>query len=199
MADVSLGERIGLDEAVVARILRGGRGERVVGVEVDHDLVAGLREGGAAAAPAGPSAYPTAETVEFLPPAGPLTTMGWPQDASGLFELMRSLHAEFPDLPLLITENGAGFDDRLEDGRVHDPERTRYLRDHLAAVRAAITDGIDVRGYLVWSLLDNFEWGYGYSKRFGIVHVDYATQRRTIKESGAWYASVTRSRALPGG
>ena len=88
----------------------------------------------------------------------------------------------------MITENGAAFDDRVDaDGRVRDRRRIDYLRDHIAAVRKAMAAGADVRGYFVWSLLDNYEWAYGYSKRFGIVHVDYDTQTRTWKDSAHWY------------
>ena len=134
--------------------------------------------------------------MEFLDPAGPLTTMGWAQDATGLLELLGTIHRDAPDLPILITENGASFDDQLQDGRVHDAERTAYLASHLGAVCDALDQGINVRGYLAWSLFDNFEWGFGYTKRFGMVYVDYPTQQRIIKDSGAWYASVARSRTV---
>jgi beta-glucosidase len=83
-----------------------------------------------------------------------------------------------------------------EDGGVHDDDRIAYVHQHLAAVHRAITDGARVRGYYLWSLLDNFEWAYGYSKRFGIVHVDYDTQRRTVKDSGRWYAGVVGRNGL---
>nr|MDT0525987.1 family 1 glycosylhydrolase [Streptomyces sp. DSM 41633] len=81
------------------------------------------------------------------------------------------------------------------DGQVRDPERIAYLHGHLAAVQRAVADGADVRGYFLWSLMDNFEWGYGYAKRFGAVHVDYATQRRTVKSSGRRYAELIREHA----
>lgn len=101
-------------------------------------------------------------------------------------------------MPLLITENGAAYDDYADpEGAVHDPERVAYLDAHLAAVRRAIDDGADVRGYFLWSLLDNFEWAYGYGKRFGIVHVDFASQRRTPKDSAHWYAEVIARGGLP--
>lgn len=143
-------------------------------------------------APAGPSPWPGAEqTVRFLPAAGPRTAMGWPVDPDGLTELLVRLHRELPRTPLLITENGAAYDDYADpSGAVHDPERVSYLADHLSAVHRAIAAGIDVRGYFVWSLLDNFEWAYGYGKRFGIVHVDFASQRRTPKDSAHWYAAL---------
>jgi beta-glucosidase len=92
-----------------------------------------------------------------------------------------------------ITENGAAFEDVLVDGSVYDPKRTAYIAAHIEEVRRAITEGADVRGYFAWSLLDNFEWSAGYSKRFGIVHVDYDTQVRTIKSSGRWYAEQIRA------
>ena len=108
-------------------------------------------------------------------------------------ELLVSVATTYPDQPLMVTENGAAFDDEVApDGRVHDDRRVAYLRDHIEAVGQAIDAGADVRGYFVWSLLDNFEWGYGFSKRFGIVHVDYDTQVRTPKDSAHAYAEVIR-------
>ncbi|WP_432752424.1 GH1 family beta-glucosidase [Streptomyces sp. JL2001] len=139
-----------------------------------------------------PSPWPGApERVRFLPAPGPRTAMDWPVDASGLHELLVRLRDELPGVPLLITENGAAYDDYADpEGAVHDPERVEYLDAHLEAVHRAIADGADVRGYFLWSLLDNFEWAYGYGKRFGIVHVDFASQRRTPKDSARWYAEV---------
>ncbi len=117
--------------------------------------------------------------------------MDWPVDADGLHGLLVRLRDELPGVPLVITENGAAYDDYADpSGNVKDPERVAYLHAHLAAVHRALADGADVRGYFLWSLLDNFEWAYGYSKRFGIVHVDFATQRRTPKDSARWYAEV---------
>ncbi|MFF8841280.1 GH1 family beta-glucosidase [Streptomyces sp. NPDC015127] len=131
------------------------------------------------------------EHVRFLPAPGPRTAMDWPVDAEGLYELLTRLRDDLPGVPLVITENGAAYDDYADpSGAVKDPERVAYLRAHLAAVHRAIEAGADVRGYFLWSLLDNFEWAYGYSKRFGIVHVDFATQRRTFKDSAHWYADV---------
>jgi beta-glucosidase len=121
-------------------------------------------------------------------PEGPLTTMGWGQDPSGLQEILVRLRGDYGDLPLYVTENGAAFEDgEPVDGRLDDPERLDYLQGHVAAVRRAIAQGVDVRRYFVWSLLDNFEWEQGYAARFGIVHVDYETQRRVPKASGLWY------------
>ncbi|GAA2225627.1 GH1 family beta-glucosidase [Herbiconiux moechotypicola] len=140
--------------------------------------------------------WPGAEHVEFLPQPGPHTAMGWNIDPDGLYDLVMSLHRRYPALPLAITENGAAFDDRVADGEVDDPERIDYLRRHLAALARAVGDGADVRGYYQWSLLDNFEWAYGYSKRFGIVRVDYDTLERLPKASARWYADLIRTREL---
>jgi beta-glucosidase len=107
------------------------------------------------------------------------------------------VHADYGPIPLYVTENGAAFPDApAADGSVPDPARVDYLDRHVRAARQAIDDGVDLRGYFVWSLLDNFEWAYGYSKRFGLVHVDYDTQRRTPKASARWYAGVTRRNGL---
>jgi beta-glucosidase len=119
-----------------------------------------------------------------------LTDMGWEIEPKGLSDLLLRLHRDYRLPPLYVTENGAAFRDVLVGHRVADAERVCYLRDHLAAVADAREQGVDVRGYFVWSLLDNFEWADGYSKRFGIVHVDYATQRRTLKDSAHWYAAL---------
>ena len=122
--------------------------------------------------------------------------MGWEVDADGLHALLLRLRRDYGDLPVYITENGAAFDgEEVVDGRVEDPQRVAYLRDHLAALERAVADGVDVRRYYAWSLLDNFEWEHGYSKRFGIVHVDYATQRRTPKRSALWFRDyIARAR-----
>ena len=145
----------------------------------------------------GPSIYPGSDWAVAVPQPAPHTDMGWPVDASGLTELLVRVHRDYPDLPLLITENGAAYPDVLEpDGTVHDADRITYLADHLRAVRAAIDAGVDIRGYFVWSLMDNFEWAWGYSKRFGIVHVDYETFQRRPKDSAHWYAAVARSNAV---
>ncbi|MER7622140.1 GH1 family beta-glucosidase [Streptomyces sp. NPDC126503] len=139
-----------------------------------------------------PSPWAGAERhVRFETVPGPRTAMDWPVDADGLYGLLLRLRDDLPGVPLVITENGAAYDDYADpSGRVKDPERVAYLHAHLAAVHRALADGADVRGYFLWSLLDNFEWAYGYSKRFGIVHVDFATQRRTPKDSARWYGEV---------
>jgi beta-glucosidase len=145
----------------------------------------------------GGSAWPGSRDVEFLEQAGPFTAMGWNIAPEALEELLVSLSAEFPQLPLVITENGAAFDDVERDGRVHDADRIDYLRRHLTAAHRARARGVDLRGYLVWSFLDNFEWSYGYSKRFGVVRVDYETQERIVKDSGLWFSELIQSRRIP--
>jgi len=138
------------------------------------------------------------DRVEFLDPAGPLTDMGWNIEPDGLYEILTALDNAHEGLPLMVTENGAAFPDVVaEDGQVHDAARVDYLHRHLDAVARAVEDGADVRGYFVWSLLDNFEWAYGYAKRFGIVRVDYDTQVRTPKDSARWYAQVAATGELP--
>jgi beta-glucosidase len=125
---------------------------------------------------------------------GERTAMDWPVVPEALTELLLRLKRDYGDLPLLITENGAAFPDRLDDGIVDDERRLEYLRTHIAAVERARAQGVDVRGYYVWSLLDNFEWEWGYAKRFGIVYVDYATQRRIPKRSALWYRDLIARR-----
>ncbi|MFJ1600436.1 GH1 family beta-glucosidase [Streptomyces sp. NPDC088261] len=143
------------------------------------------------------SPWPGADEVAFHQTPGERTAMGWTIDPEGLYELLLRVKRDHPGLPMMITENGAAFDDYAgPDGEVRDPERIAYLRGHLAAVHRAIDAGADVRGYFLWSLLDNFEWAYGYGKRFGMVYVDYATQRRIPKSSAHWYGRLTRSGTL---
>jgi beta-glucosidase len=132
-----------------------------------------------------------AETV--LPEGIETTAMGWPVEPDGLTELLVRLDEEHTKLPIYITESGAAFHDYVgPEGVVNDEERVAYLDAHFRAAREAIERGVDLRGYFVWSLLDNFEWAGGYSKRFGLVYVDYATQRRTPKASARWYSKVIR-------
>jgi beta-glucosidase len=124
-------------------------------------------------------------------PNCPRTGLGWEIYPQGLTEVLQWVHARYGELPLYITENGAAFEDVVEpNGSVNDTARVQYLKQHLQAAAAAIRAGVTLRGYFVWSLLDNFEWQHGYSQRFGIVHVDYATQRRTPKASAKFYSDV---------
>ncbi len=135
-----------------------------------------------------------AEAVEFLPQPGPATAMGWNIDPDGLTDLLLRLHREYPGQSLMVTENGAAFPDKVEpDGTVRDVDRVAYLRRHVDAIATATAQGVDVRGYFLWSLLDNFEWSWGYDRRFGIVHVDYATLRRRWKDSAHWYRGHIRA------
>lgn len=146
----------------------------------------------------GGSPWPGSSDVEFVQQPGPYTDMGWNIDPSGLEDLLVHLHDEFPTTPLMITENGAAFPDVVaSDGSVDDPRRIDYLHRHIAAAARARDRGVDLRGYFVWSLFDNFEWGYGYSKRFGIVRVDYDTLVRTPKASARFVADLIRTRRLP--
>ena len=150
----------------------------------------------------GPSArgtiQPDIDAAMANPPGLPVTAMNWPIEPDGLGDLLVSLHDEYPGLPpVYITENGAAFHDYANpEGEVNDPERIDYLRGYLAGIHRAVESGVDVRGYFCWSFLDNFEWAEGYSKRFGLVHVDYPTQTRTIKASGRWYGELARSNRL---
>jgi beta-glucosidase len=122
----------------------------------------------------------------------PVTDMGWEVYPEGLTELLLRLHRDYAVPPLFITENGGAFKDSLVDGRVNDADRTDYIARHIAAVGEALRLGVPMAGYMVWSLMDNFEWASGYEKRFGIVHVDFATQARTLKDSALWYRGFLR-------
>jgi beta-glucosidase len=146
-----------------------------------------------------PSCWPGSEHVTFGGRGLPVTAMNWEIDSPGLVETLLRVHHDYPELPLYITENGAAFPDEVAaDGSVHDPQRVAYFDDHLRACHRAISGGVPLRGYFAWSLLDNFEWGWGYSQRFGMVYIDYPTQRRTVKSSGAWYAGVIARNGLDG-
>jgi beta-glucosidase len=122
--------------------------------------------------------------------------MGWETEPSGLHELLARIHRDYPRVPLYVTENGMALRDEIVDGAVSDPDRIAYIDGHLRAMHRAIADGIDLRGYFVWTLTDNFEWSFGTTKRFGLVYVDYPTQRRIPKASAAWYARVAHDNAL---
>ncbi len=148
---------------------------------------------------AGPTLYPGTDRVYSMPQEGPYTDMGWRIEPDSLREVLVNVHETYPNLPLVVTENGSAWPDVVAaDGQVPDPGRIDYLEGHLRAVHAAIAAGVDVRGYYAWSLLDNFEWAFGYAKRFGIVYVDYDTQQRTIKQSGHRYREIIAANGLPG-
>jgi beta-glucosidase len=125
-----------------------------------------------------------------------ITETGWEVYPPGLTDTLEWVKARYGDIPLYVTENGAAFYDppTPEDGTVEDPLRVGYYRAHLRAAHAAMRSGVDLRGYFAWSLLDNFEWSWGYARRFGLVHVDFATQRRTPKASARFYSEVIRNR-----
>ncbi|WP_405013958.1 GH1 family beta-glucosidase [Kitasatospora sp. NBC_01539] len=143
---------------------------------------------------------PTGAVPSFRQTPGPNaehTVMDWEVDADGIYQLLKRLTDEYGVQKIFITENGSAYYDTVTaDGRVDDPERTAYLEGHLAACARAVAEGAPLAGYFAWSLLDNFEWAYGYDKRFGLVHVDYDTQVRTIKSSGHRYTEmITAHRA----
>jgi beta-glucosidase len=135
--------------------------------------------------------------ADVSPFGTPVTAMGWPIEPRALSDLLVRLRTDYGNPAIYVTENGAAFPDyAAPEGRVVDPERIAYLDGHLRAVAAAIAQGVDVRGYYVWSLLDNFEWAFGYSRRFGLVYVDYPTGKRTPKDSFRWYREVTGRNGL---
>jgi beta-glucosidase len=128
---------------------------------------------------------------EVMVPGARYTAMGpgWEVYPAGLTNLLARLTREYAPRAIVITENGAAFEDEWDGGgHINDQERLAYVQGHIRALAAALAQGVPLRGYFAWSLLDNFEWGEGYSKRFGLVYVDYATQRRIVKASGRWYA-----------
>jgi beta-glucosidase len=141
--------------------------------------------------------FPDLRVLSLETPGTDTTAMGWEVDASGLADLLIRVKKEYTSLPIYITENGAAFDDYVDpNGNVIDNERIDYLRDHITAVRDAMDAGVNVQGYFVWSLLDNFEWAFGYSRRFGIVWVDFPTGSRLPKASFQWYANLIAENEL---
>lgn len=125
------------------------------------------------------------------------TEMGWEVYPEGLYELLTRVHRDYGPIPLYITENGAAFPDKPgKDGTVDDPRRINYLQTYLQACHRAIEEGVPLKGYYVWSLMDNFEWSFGFSKRFGLIYVDYETQKRCLKNSAHWYKKVISRNGL---
>ena len=177
------------DEAVIAAPID------LLGINYYFPAEVAARPGEPAAGP-----YPGSDDIGFVPLPGPVTEMGWVIEPAGLTELLERLARDYPGFPILITENGAAFDDRpdVAGETVADPRRVAYLDGHLRAIHRAISRGVDVRGYLVWSLLDNFEWAEGYRKRFGVIYVDYQSQARILKDSARWYQDVIARGGLPG-
>ena len=144
------------------------------------------------------AAYPTVTGITQSPTRPDHTDMGWGITPEGFTELLVRLKNDYPNLPpLYITENGCAYDDPVVNGRCADPRRIDYLDQHLRALKDAIDQGVDVRGYFQWSLLDNFEWALGYDKRFGLVHVDFDTLERTPRDSAHWYRDVIKANGLP--
>jgi beta-glucosidase len=137
-----------------------------------------------------------AQKIEKVP-GSEYTEMGWEVCAPALRRMLVKINNDYHLPPIYITENGSAFKDEISaDGKIHDPRRLDYLKQHFIQTRLAMQDGVDVRGYFVWSLLDNFEWGHGFTKRFGLVHVDFETQKRIVKDSGEWYAEVIRNNSV---
>jgi beta-galactosidase len=178
----------------------------VLGVNYYQDAVVSGTPIGSATAIEAPTSRPTGSPFPAVHDVYPVeqdlprTDMGWVIAPDGLRRLLHRVHTEYirsTGTDLYVTENGAAFADQvLRDGSVDDKDRVAYLRAHLAAVHQAIAEGTPVKGYFYWSLLDNFEWAWGYAKRFGIVRVDYETQRRTVKASGWEYANIIAARTL---
>jgi beta-glucosidase len=176
------------------------------GVNYYHgDLVSGAPQGDAASSvPATAretrSPHPSSAGIHAVERGLPRTAQNWEIQPEGLTRLLRRLSDDYTAeraVTLYVTENGAAFDDVVgPDGQVHDAERAQFIRQHLDAVLDAIDHGVDVRGFFYWSLMDNFEWAWGYDKRFGIVRVDYDTQQRTVKDSGREYARIIAARSL---
>jgi len=160
----------------------------VIGAAVDflgvnyysrHTVAAGTASGA-------PSANPGSEFVRMVDTGAAKTQMGWEIHPDGLVDVLEAAAAKRPGLPLHVTENGAAYEDRLTEDGVHDEERRAYLEQHVAACREAVRRGLPLQGYFIWSLMDNVEWAWGLTRRFGLVHVDFDTQRRTVKDSGRW-------------
>ncbi|AST05552.1 GH1 family beta-glucosidase [Anoxybacillus flavithermus] len=134
---------------------------------------------------------------EHVSTGRPVTDMNWEVNPNGLFDLLVRLKKDYGDIPLYITENGAAYKDFVnEDGKVEDDERITYIQEHLMACHRAIEQGVKLKGYYVWSLFDNFEWAFGYDKRFGIVYVDYETLERIPKKSALWYKETIMNNGL---
>lgn len=155
-----------------------------------HTVAAGRADAGQA------SANPGSEFVEFVDTGAAKTQMGWEIHPDGLLDVLTLADSYQPGLPLYVTENGSAYEDApTADGEIVDDARRDYLESHLAACADAIRRGLPLRGYFAWSLMDNFEWSWGYTRRFGLVYVDYESQRRTVKKSGRWFAAFLGGRA----
>ena len=129
-----------------------------------------------------------------ITPPPPTTAMGWEIYPPGLYKVLNRVKENYADLPLYVTENGAAFTDTLQGDTVYDEARILFLQDHIQQVAQAVQDGINVKGYFLWSLLDNFEWAYGFQKRFGLIYTDYASQKRFWKQSAYWYQKFLQTK-----
>lgn len=187
---LALHRRFGVDERIDASALAAARADiDLLGVNYYNINRFEHRPG----APA-PGEFPGADGAVPAPPPGDLTDMGWGVEPDGLVEVLRGIDADYPAVPIYVTENGAAYPDRVgADGAVDDPRRIAYLRAHIGAVAEALEAGVDVRGYFAWSAFDNFEWASGYRMRFGLIRVDYDTLARTVKASGHWYRDFIAS------
>ena len=142
-------------------------------------------------------AYPSAICAAEVCDLAGSTPMGWAIRPEGLTEILVRIRHEYGDIPMYVTENGAAFHDYAgPDGKVHDPERIAYLDAHIRAAHDAIAAGVDLRGYFVWTLLDNFEWADGYSRRFGLIYVHFPDQSRVLKDSARWYSQVAKENRI---
>jgi beta-glucosidase len=154
-----------------------------------HTVAAGTPVAGEA------SSFPGSEFVEFVDTGAAKTQMGWPIHPDGLVDVLALANSYRPELPLYVTENGAAYEDRVaENGDIEDDARLDYIQQHIGACATAIAQRIPLKGYFAWSLMDNWEWAWGYSRRFGLVYVDYETQKRTVKKSGRWFADFLGGR-----
>ena len=166
-----------------------------VGVNYYSRHTAAAPADGVFADPAVPSASPGSERVEMVDTGADKTFMGWEVHPDGLVDVVAMVAERAPGVPVYITENGAAYDDEVSaDGTVEDEDRRRFLEQHLAACADAVAAGLPLRGYFAWSFLDNYEWAFGLSRRFGIVRVDYETQERTVKRSGRWFGELLAAR-----
>jgi beta-glucosidase len=148
--------------------------------------------------PGGNGEWVGSPDVEAVPKGLPTTEMGWEVEPDGLRRLLLRINQDYPRIPLYVTENGIALPDAVDaHGRIDDPRRIEFIDGHLRAAAAAVAEGVDLRGYFVWTFTDNFEWSFGYSRRFGLYYLDYPTQRRIPKSSAAWYAKVARTGELP--
>ncbi len=167
-------------------------------VLADPSRLQEAREDGYLVYPGGLGRHPHPDRVDVGRASVERTAAGWEVDADGLRDILVRIRDEYTALPLYITENGAAEHDYVgPDGVIHDQPRIRYLEQHIQAAKEAIDQGVDLRGYFVWSLMDNFEWALGYSMRFGIVWVDYPSGKRAPKDSYRWYKGLVSENALP--